>query len=217
MKTERWSNIIISLAASSVIKLVALTLRLEVVGREKLDRFKKEGRPVIFVYWHNRLLYTSYYLRKERVTVMASQSRDGALIAWVARIFGIRSVRGSSSRGGIRAVSELARLMHEGGGNVGITPDGPRGPKYTLQRGALILAKKTKAPILPVSINFNRKKVFQSWDRFLFPYPLSKAVMIFGDPFQVPEDARGEKMERLRSELEERLCQVTEASDRYFE
>ncbi len=216
MNPSRWSDIVISLTASFVIKLVALTLRLEVIGRKNLDRFKKEGRPVIFAFWHNRLLYTSYYLRKERFTVMASQSRDGDLIALVCRIFGIGSVRGSSSRGGIRSVYELARLMQSGGGNGGITPDGPRGPKYILQPGVLILAKKSRAPVLPVSINFSRKKVFQSWDRFLFPYPLSKAVLVFGEPFWVPEDARREKMERLRSELEGRLREVTEASDRYF-
>lgn len=215
MNSARWSDILIPPAASLVIKLTAMTLRLNVVGREHLDRFRNEGRPVLFAFWHNRLLYTCYYLRKESLTMMISKSRDGDLIARVARTFGIRSIRGSSSREGMRAISDLARLMREGE-NGGITPDGPRGPLYRMQIGALLAARSAGVPILPVSINFSRMKVFQSWDRFRFPYPFSRAVLVFGEPFQVPADARGEKMEALRAEAEQRLQMVTEASDRYF-
>lgn len=216
MKGMRWSDRCVSLAASFVIKAVAFTLRLKVVGAEYLDRAKEEGHPVLFAFWHNRLLYTCYYLRRERLTMMISQSRDGDLIAAVARIFGIRSIRGSSSRDGIRAIGELARVMRGEGGNGGITPDGPRGPRYRLQMGVLLLARKAGVPILPVSISFSRMKVFSSWDRFRFPYPFARAVLVFGEPYRVPEDARGEKMEDLRSELEQRLQGVTEASDRFF-
>jgi len=215
MNHARWTGILLPAAASLVIKLTALTLRLDVVGRERLDRFKKEGRPVLFAFWHNRLLYTCYYLRRERLTMMISKSRDGDLITRVARIFGIRAIRGSSSREGMRAISDLARLMREGG-NGGITPDGPRGPLYRMQIGALLAARSAGVPILPVSISFNRMKVFQSWDRFRFPYPFSRAVLVFGEPFRVPDDARGEKMEALRAEAEQRLQSVTEASDHYF-
>ncbi len=216
MKILRLIDIIIPFIASIVIKLVALTLRLDVIGKENLDRFRKEKSPVIFVFWHNRLLYSCYYLRKERLTMMISKSRDGDLIARVARYFGIQSIRGSSSRDGLRAISGLAEFIKRGEGNGGITPDGPRGPSYVLQPGALILAKKSGAPILPVSMNFNRKKIFQSWDRFLFPYPFARAVLVIGEPFRVREDARGEKLDTLRIGLEARLKDVTENSDRYF-
>lgn len=215
MNSARWTDILIPAAASLVIKLVAMTLRLNVVGREHLDRFSKEGRPVLFAFWHNRLLYTCYYLRRERLTMMISKSRDGDLIAGVARYFGISAIRGSSSREGMRAISDLARLIREGG-NGGITPDGPRGPMYRMQIGALLAARSAGVPILPVSISFNRMKVFQSWDRFRFPYPFSRAVLVFGEPFGVPADARGEQMEALRAQAEQRLQTVTEASDHYF-
>ena len=104
---ERLTNILLPLIASIVIKTVALTLRLTIIGKEHYDRFHKEGQPVLFLFWHNRLLYTCYYLRKETLTMMISKSRDGELIARVARYFGIRSIRGSSSRDGVRAIGEL--------------------------------------------------------------------------------------------------------------
>jgi lysophospholipid acyltransferase (LPLAT)-like uncharacterized protein len=203
-------------AASLLIKLVALTLKLEMVGREHLDQLRGQKQSVLFAFWHNRLLFVCYFLRRENLTMMISQSRDGELIARVARHFGIGSMRGSSSRGGLRAVAELAGIMTEGR-NGGITPDGPRGPKYEVQIGALLAAKKAGAPILPVSINFSRKKIFNSWDRFRFPLPFARAVLVFGEPLAVPEHARGETLERLRVELEGRLKQVTEQSDRHFD
>jgi lysophospholipid acyltransferase (LPLAT)-like uncharacterized protein len=215
MKLDQLMSVLIPPVASLVIKLIGLTLRLEIVGREHLQQFKDQGQPVLFVFWHNRLLYTCYYLRKEGLTMMISKSRDGELIARVAKHFGIDATRGSSSRDGLRAVAELANIM-QNGKNGGITPDGPRGPKYHLQLGALMAAKKANVPVLPVSINFARKKEFQSWDRFRVPYPFSRAVLIFGAPFRVPADTRGDRMDQLRMALEERLQETTKASDRYF-
>lgn len=215
MKWDRFIDALIPPVASLVIKAIALTLRLEIVGGEHRQPFKDRGEPVLFAFWHNRLLYTCYYLRKEEVTMMISKSRDGELIARVARYFGIDSTRGSSSRDGLRAVAQLTRVM-EAGRNGGITPDGPRGPMYRLQMGVLMAAKKARVPVLPVSISFSRQKVFNSWDRFRCPYPFSRAVLVFGPPLSVPADTRGEQMEQLQRSLEERLNAVTETSDRYF-
>ncbi len=216
MSLQRMVDVLLPPVASLLIKLVALTLKLEMVGREHLERLRKEKQSVLFAFWHNRLLYVCYFLRGENLTMMISQSRDGELIARVARHFGIASIRGSSSKGGLRAVADLAGILTQGG-NGGITPDGPRGPKYKVQIGALLAAKKAAVPILPVSISFNRQKIFNSWDRFRFPLPFARAALVFGDPFVVPNNARGEALERLRGELEGRLKQVTEQSDRYFD
>ncbi|MDX1764789.1 MAG: lysophospholipid acyltransferase family protein [bacterium] len=216
MKWDRFIDALIPPIASLVIKVIGWTLRLEIAGGEHLQPFKDRKLPVLFAFWHNRLLYTCYYLRKEGLTMMISQSRDGELIARVARYFGIDATRGSSSRQGLRAVAQLARVMAEGR-NGGITPDGPRGPLYRLQMGVLLAARKAQVPVLPVSINFSRMKVFRSWDRFRFPYPFSRAVLVYGPPFPVPADAQGEKMEQLRGALEARLKEVTESSDRYFD
>ncbi len=215
MSLQRMVDLLLPPTASLLIKLVALTLKLETVGQDRLRGLRGQKQSVLFAFWHNRLLYVCYFLRRERLTMMISQSRDGEIIARVARHFGIDAIRGSSSKGGLRAVAELAGVMM-GGANGGITPDGPRGPKYEVQIGALLAAKKAGVPILPVSIGFNRQKIFNSWDRFRFPLPFARAVLVFGEPFAVPKDARGEALERLRGEFEGRLKQVTEESDRYF-
>ncbi len=215
MSLQRMVDVLLPPAASLLIKLVALTLKLELVGRDHLERLREQKQSVLFAFWHNRLLYVCYFLRREKLTMMISQSRDGELIARVARHFGIDSIRGSSSKGGLRAVADLAGIMAQGG-NGGITPDGPRGPRCEVQIGALLAAKKAGVPILPVSISFNRQKIFNSWDRFRFPFPFARAVLVFGEPFAVPENVRGEALERLRSELEERLKGVTAQSDRHF-
>ena len=211
----RWTQTAAALAASALIQVVAWTLRLTVVGREHLEACRSRGRPVLLVFWHNRLLYTCYYLRRTALTMMISQSRDGDLIARVARCFGIQAVRGSTSRRGGRAVVELARAMRAGRTG-GITPDGPRGPRYRLQPGALLAAQRAGAAVIPVSIAFSRRKVFRSWDRFRFPCPGARAVLILGEPLEVPPGARGEALDALAAELEARLRAVTARSDRWF-
>ncbi len=216
MKFSEVRETLIPCTASLIIKLVGLSLRLSIVGKEHLDRFQTKGEPVLFAFWHNRLLYTCYFLRKKNLTMMISKSRDGERIARVARYFGIDSIRGSSSRDGLRAIGELVKILKDKG-NGGITPDGPRGPKYKIQTGVLLAAKKSGTPIIPVSINFNRKKIFSSWDRFRFPYPFARTVLVFGPPFSVPADAQGETLEGLKMELEQALMAVTVASDRYFQ
>ncbi len=215
MKGNRLLDIMIPALASLVIKLNALTLRLETEGEEHLRRFSEQSRPVLFAFWHNRLLYTCYYLRKQRLTMMISRSRDGERIARVARYFGIQSIRGSSSKNGRRAIVEMVRKLREGE-NGGITPDGPRGPRYRIQPGVLIVAGRAEVPILPVSISFSRMKIFQSWDRFRVPYPFSRAVLLFGEPFYVPKNLKGETFEEARRNLEAKLQEITEKSDRYF-
>ncbi len=216
MKFSEVCEILLPCTASIIIKLVGLTLRLSIVGEEQPARFKTAGEPVLFAFWHNRLLYTCYFLRKENLTMMISKSRDGERIARVARHFGIDSIRGSSSRDGLRAIGELVKVLGEKR-NGGITPDGPQGPKYRVQGGVLLAAKKSGVPIIPVSINFNRKKIFDSWDRFRFPYPFARTVLVFGPPFSVPPDAQGETLERLKGKLENALMSVTEQADRYFQ
>ncbi|NOY52862.1 MAG: lysophospholipid acyltransferase family protein [Deltaproteobacteria bacterium] len=215
MKFPEVREIMIPCTASFIIKLVGWTLRMTTVGEEHFEQFRSEGKPVLFAFWHNRLLYTCYFLRKKNLTMMISKSRDGERIARVARHFGIDSIRGSSSRDGLRAIGKMVRVLRNGG-NGGITPDGPRGPKYQVQAGVLLAAKKSGVPILPVSINFDRKKIFASWDRFRFPYPFARTILVFGPPFFVPPDAQGETLERLKRELEHALMSVTEKADRYF-
>jgi hypothetical protein len=196
--------------------LIGRSLRWEEEGLRHLAAARASGRPILFVFWHNRLLHICYRIAREGLVMMVSQSRDGDIIARVAHDQGIASVRGSSSRGGTAALRALARAMKERGLCGGITPDGPRGPRYVLQPGALLAARLAGALIVPLALGFSRKHVFSSWDAFQLPFPFSRARLVFGEPVSLPGGEGGAAFEERRADLERRLMAVTSEADRPF-
>jgi hypothetical protein len=194
--------------------LLGRSLRWDEVGREHLVAARASGRPILFVFWHNRLLHLCYRLSRERLVMMVSRSRDGDLIARVAHDQGIASVRGSSSRGGTAALRALVRAMKEHGRCGGITPDGPRGPRCVLQPGAILAAQLAGALIVPVALGFSRKKVFSSWDAFQLPWPFARARLVFGEPVSLPRLEGAAAFEACRADVERRLAAVTADADR---
>ena len=151
-----------------------------------------------------------------RVGMIISQHRDGEFIARAVKRFGVESVRGSTTRGGLAALRGMIRLFRTGA-NLAITPDGPQGPKHVVQIGAIELARQTGAPILPVTYGASRKKVFGSWDNFIFPLPFSRVVYVWGEPLLVTPDTAREELEEKRLLLQERMRQITEEADRLFQ
>jgi len=206
------------LADTAYLAVVALgkTLRLTETGREHVTAARATGRPILFVMWHNRLLYLGYLLASERLVIMASQSRDGDLVARVAHDHGIAAVRGSTTRGGALAARALARVMRERGLAGAITPDGPRGPRFFLQPGSLLVARLAGALIVPVALGFSRKRIFSSWDAFQLPWPFARARLVFGEPVSLPDGEGAAAFEECRADLERRLMAVTEAADLPF-
>jgi lysophospholipid acyltransferase (LPLAT)-like uncharacterized protein len=203
-------------AAYLAIGALRKTLRLTETGREHLVRARASGRPILFILWHNRLLYVGYLLARERLVIMASRSRDGDLVARVAHDHGIAAVRGSTSRGGAAAARALARAMRERGLAGAITPDGPRGPRYVLQPGSLLIARLANALVVPVAVGFSRKKVFSSWDGFQVPAPFARTRLVFGEPVSLPDLRDAAALEACRADLERRLIEVTDAADHPF-
>ncbi len=172
--------------------------------------------PMIFAFWHNRIFLMPYLFRKhwstrqhDRVAVLVSASKDGEKLARVLSRFDLICVRGSSSRRGNAALRELTRLVQEGY-DAGITPDGPRGPKYVVQEGVISLAQLTQAPIIPVSYMLSRKITFNSWDNFMVPLPFSRALLRIGAPLTVSRDAEEPERENKRLELEGVLKSLSE-------
>ena len=191
------------------------SLRFREVRPPALDALWDAGGPVIYTAWHGRILMLPYlYGRRRRVHVLMSRSRDGEILSRFVQGFGVSVVRGSSSRGGARALLTLARLVREDGAEVGVVPDGPRGPRHVAQAGAVLLAKVTGAPLIPIGFGARPSTVLRSWDAFLVPHPFSRAVVIFGNPITVPADADRDLIETKRRELETALLQVTAAADR---
>ncbi|PKL48068.1 MAG: hypothetical protein CVV42_11235 [Candidatus Riflebacteria bacterium HGW-Riflebacteria-2] len=161
--------------------------RLVMIERPTFNRFIqacKDGRPVVIVAWHASLLTSIYCHRRRNVVIMTSLSEDGDLITRSLYNIGYKCVRGSSSRGGMRGLLEMMRLLRSG--SVGaITVDGPRGPRHEVKPGAVLLAQKTGALLVPVGVAYSNCITLKNWDRTEIPLPGSRAVMITGEPFTI--------------------------------
>ncbi len=172
------------------------------------------ARSCIFAFWHNRIFLLPYLFRKhwhsrrrDRVVVLVSASKDGEFLTRVLEKFQLICVRGSSSRRGRVALREMTELVNLGY-DAGITPDGPRGPKYVCQNGVISLAQLTQAPIIPVSWDATRKVVVNSWDNFIVPLPFARATLRIGAPMTVAAGLSDEEFERQRRQLEEVLNEL---------
>jgi lysophospholipid acyltransferase (LPLAT)-like uncharacterized protein len=142
-------------------------------------------------FWHNRILGITYVFDRiypagrGGVTVLTSPSKDGEILAQLVAAFGMEAVRGWSSRRGSRALLELVRLI-KGGRDIAVTPDGPRGPRYSLGPGIILLAQSTGARILPAHASFSRCVRMKTWDGFIIPLPFSKVSVTIDEAFEVP-------------------------------
>ena len=164
--------------------------------------------PILFALWHNRLAVAMTFwsiVRRQRaesgLAALISASRDGGLLSRTFQHFGVTPVRGSSSRRGAQALIELVTVLREGY-HVAITPDGPRGPKYSVQPGIISLAQLSGAPIVPAGAIIHSKKELSSWDAFQIPLPFARCELSFGPPIHVPRRASKEELEAIRVQLE---------------
>jgi lysophospholipid acyltransferase (LPLAT)-like uncharacterized protein len=216
---ERILLFIIPFFTYGLLQFFRLTVRIEEINTEALETLtqnRDEEPPSIIAFWHSRLLMMPLLLRSRRVTMLISQHRDGELISRAVSLFPVDFVRGSTTRGGTQALRGLVRALKKGS-HVAITPDGPRGPRNLAQRGAISLAAGSGRAIVPVTFGASKKKIFNSWDRFLLPYPFSRGVFIWGEPIWV-EPREGEAgFEEKRKILEIRLNQITATADSYFD
>lgn len=188
-----------------VIRTIGWTLRFHIVDRGGISAVPpNEG--IIWSFWHNRLFLMSYvhrrfYSHRPPGAGMTSQSKDGEWAAQLILKFGITPVRGSNSRGGTAALRELARFLRRGL-DVGVTPDGSRGPRYELKPGLVLLAQLSRRPILPVGVEYSRFVRLRSWDGFMIPLPFSRVDVTLGELLLVPvthSEAEFEE-QRLRCE-----------------
>lgn len=196
-----------------LMKTLASTWRLECVGMERFDDAVAAGTPPIIACWHQVVLPGTIFWRDRGIVILASENFDGEWITRTLGHFGFTAARGSSSRGGARALIVLVRSMRAGHG-VAITVDGPRGPARRAQPGALWLARQTGYPILPFHITASSAWHLGSWDHGLIPRPRSRVVMVVGEPFHVAPDADDEALEQRRRDLEAALEEVEARASR---
>ena len=200
---------ILAVLGATILKSLFMTLRIRIVDESGFQKDPSTD-PVLFCFWHNRILGITFafqriYPKHRRgVTVLTSASKDGEILARLVAEFQMGSVRGSSSRGGSRALLELIRLV-QSGRDIAITPDGPRGPRYSLGPGVIQLAQSTGAKILPLHAQFSRCFQMKTWDGFIIPLPFSSVSINVGSPIRIPEEATHTEFEFERNKLEEIL------------
>ena len=190
-------------------------MKIELRGFEKV-RPIINSRKFIYAAWHSRMLFLNYLSKGLEGTAMVSGSEDGEFVARILHRQGHEAIRGSTTRGGIKALSRLIKNLKEKQRPGLIIPDGPQGPKFKVKLGISILARETGYPILPFSYSARKIKIFASWDRFILPYPFTKCLGIYGKPFYVPKDADKDDLMRYRNLLEKELDHLTLEADSYF-
>ena len=200
--------------AARYIRLVHATTRWRVEGRAPVDDMLAANRAFIPAFWHSRLLMAPLgWPSRRRPKVLVSTHRDGELIARTVRHLKVDTIRGSTTRGGGAALRAMLKAL-EDGSPVGVTPDGPRGPRMRVQPGIILAASLSGAPIVPATYAVSHCRFLSTWDRFVLALPFGRGVYLWGEPMCVPREADAAAREAARRELERRLNALTEQADR---
>ncbi|AIA30689.1 lysophospholipid acyltransferase family protein [Leptospirillum ferriphilum] len=198
--------------ASLAVRLLKWTNRCQYSGFAHYRRRLESGEPLLIAFWHNQglLMPFVYFGKWGKIRIIVSRSRDGALISSLLWWFGILSVRGSSSNGGIQALRELLKIAKDGCTSLVFTPDGPKGPIYEAKEGVAYLVKRTGKPLYLLSVAYTRFRECRSWDRFRIPLPFGKAYFACSPPLCFPEDQGKDCLENLRCNIERSLIRLNE-------
>ncbi len=201
--------------AAAYMWFVHRTTRWETRNGDIPQAFWDKGAPFVLALWHGRLLMATFaWDHRQSFCMLISRHRDGELISRTVSRFGIGTVRGSSKAGqGAAALREMIKLVRSGT-SVGITPDGPRGPRMRASEGVVAAARLTGVPIIPLGVSVARRKLLNSWDRFLLPMPLSRGVFVWGDPIVIDRNADDATCRTAQLQIETALNAVTNTADR---
>jgi lysophospholipid acyltransferase (LPLAT)-like uncharacterized protein len=191
---------VITVLGGLVLRLLGSTWRVRREGGEAFDDMLRRKEPFIVVFWHGETVPVAWVHRRRGIAPLISRHADGEVIARIVEGLGYRTVRGSTSRGGVRALLETAQRVNEGV-TVGFTPDGPRGPRHVFAPGALIVAQRTGRPIIALGATASRAWRLRSWDRHLIPKPFATVTIRYSEPqFVRADQARDAVQEQARFE-----------------
>jgi len=195
----------------ALIFLVYAVLRYSIRWQFVGECYQAGCKPYLLSFWHSRILMMAVPYQKWHGVVMVSEHRDGEYIAQAGKYMGIASIRGSSTRGGIKALLQMIRLGRDGY-SLGITPDGPKGPAEKVQMGTVTLAKKTGLPLRAVSYATKKHWRAKSWDRFYIPKPFTQGVFVIGEPVYALEDD-----EQTLASFQQEMDKVQQQAEHYFD
>ena len=174
-------------AGSWLLRGLLRTLRVRRLGEQHLRPYLERHEGALLTFWHGQLLPLACVMSFRHPVILVSEHRDGEIITQIIRHLGCGTVRGSTTRGGYRSLLEMARLGRAGQ-LLGITPDGPRGPRHTVHPGAILVAQRGGIPMIPLAAFAHPEKRLHSWDRFQVPLPGSRLVVSLGRPLYVPAE-----------------------------
>ena len=197
--------------AAGLIRILYATIRWEYV----MPNGVSPSGQNIYAFWHGRMLMLPrWYTKRQKrpLYMLISQHGDGRLIAFAIKLLGIKSVAGSSSRRGVAATLELMRRLEEGA-SIGITPDGPKGPRYVCKKGVVTLAQQAGITIQPVTYSVEERFVIPSWDRMIVPRPFTRGVVVLSEPITINPD---EDRNNARVRIQDALNGITEQADTYW-
>lgn len=186
-------------------RLIGLTSRFRFLTNEPYEDLFRNKKPYIYSIWHTNVLYSPYLHRGKNVAVLISESKDGDYINQVVHRFRNTSIRGSSSKGGSKALKAVIQHLKKGL-PAAFTPDGPRGPAFILQPGVIAAAQVTQVPIVPFHYECSRQWILErAWDKHRVPKPFTTFVVSYGEPMIVPRDLNEAEFEAMRLKVEEAM------------
>jgi lysophospholipid acyltransferase (LPLAT)-like uncharacterized protein len=199
--------------AAKIIRVWMWTLRYTFchLGPDIRPQNAKPGERFIYAFWHENLLLLAAHYGRPNVWILISHHADGQLITEITGKLGFRAVRGSSTRGGVKAVRGMVELGKSD--HLAITPDGPRGPRRQVQSGLIYTAARTGLPISLAGIGFRRCWRAKSWDRFAIPYLFTRAICVTSDLIYIPPDIDRDSMEGYRVRVESCLAAIQQMAD----
>ena len=198
------------------IKLVSFTNSWSFINKKYVENLWKKNESFILCFWHGRLLMMPLsWNKKKKINVLISSHPDGQLLSRTVKYFDIETIIGSSSKGGSEAIRNIIKSL-KSGTSIGMTPDGPRGPRMKINSAIIKIASLTGCKIVPLAYSVKKKIFLNSWDKFLLALPFGKGCFIWGRPFEVKKNISKKEDIKLSNKLEKILIKLTKDADQYW-
>ncbi|MGB0935329.1 MAG: lysophospholipid acyltransferase family protein [Alphaproteobacteria bacterium] len=213
LSRQPWVQATISYIIALYMRLVYHTTRWTYENEHFPKAYWDAGKPFLGCFWHGRMGMMTYAWRHDSPFYMVISSHsDGKLISGAIRHQGIETIAGSSSKGGSEAMRNVLKVL-KAGHTVGITPDGPRGPRFIVNPGIINIARMAKVDILPVSYSTTRRVVVSSWDRMVIPLPFGRGIIRWEQPISYDAVSNKDNTDMIKQQLEELLMTASNDTD----
>ena len=206
---------VICWVGAKYIKFVSFTNSWSFINKKYVENLWKKNEAFILCFWHGRLLMMPLsWNKKKKINVLISTHSDGQLLSKTVKHFNIETITGSSSKGGSEAIRNIIKSL-KSGISIGMTPDGPRGPRMKVNSAIIKIASLTGHKIVPLSYSVKKKFFLNSWDKFLIALPFGKGCFIWGKPIKVKKNISTNEDLKLSKRLENNLLKLTKDADKY--